>query len=107
MTRRTVVKMRLVDADNLKQELTAERDSKNGYSNWDWGYSGGLLNAIEKVVAAPTVDAVEVVRCKDCKHFDMQRMECQCDAIASDNEGGADYTINFYLDDFCSYGERR
>lgn len=50
---------------------------------------------------------VEVVRCKDCKHFDMQCMECHCNSIATDNEGGADYTINFYLDDFCSYGERR
>ena len=53
------------------------------------------------------VDAVEVVRCKDCKHFNMQRMECENDYVSTDNEGGADYSINFGPDDFCSYGERK
>lgn len=50
---------------------------------------------------------VEVVYCRDCKHFNMQRMECENEDISTDNEGGADYSINFYLDDFCSYGERK
>lgn len=59
------------------------------------------------ILSAPAVDAVEVVRCRDCKHFDHSRMECQCDAVVTDNEGGASFTLNFYLDDFCSYGERR
>jgi hypothetical protein len=67
--------MRLIDADNLKQELTTERDSKNGYSDWDWGYSGGLMNAIEKVAAAPTIEAAPVVhgRCKFCEDDDKFR----------------------------------
>ena len=29
----------------------------------------GLSTAITEIAEAPTVDAVEVVRCKDCKHF--------------------------------------
>ena len=65
---------------------------------------GGGTSCIDK---CPTVDAVCVVRCKDCKHFNMRRMQCENDEISTDNEGGADYSINFYLDDFCSYGERR
>ena len=43
----------------------------------------------------PTVDAVEVVRCRDCKHY---------------NEG---FCVGYHAhhdvmpDDFCSYGERK
>ena len=48
---------------------------------------------------APTVDAGEVVRCKDCKHYyySAYAMRCVCDF---DNK-------EWDKDDFCSYGERR
>lgn len=64
------------------------------------------MDAIEFVDLMPK-DMVAVVRCKDCKHFNMREMECQNDAVSTDHEGGASYSLNFYLDDFCSYGERR
>lgn len=48
-----------------------------------------------------------VVHCRDCKHFNFTRMECENDAISTDHEGGAQYSLNFYVDDFCSHGERR
>lgn len=48
-----------------------------------------------------------VVHCRDCKHFNFTHMECENDAISTDHEGGAQYSLNFYLDDFCSYGERK
>lgn len=70
----------------------------------DRAYYGYAVSFIDN---APAVDAVEVVRCKDCKHFDLRSMECQNDSVVTDNEGGASFTLNFYLDDFCSYGERR
>ncbi len=55
---------------------------------------------------APTVDAVEVVRCKDCIHY------------VNLLGGGSDYRCSIFCgcyerpyptnaDDFCSYGERR
>ena len=46
----------------------------------------------------PTVDAVEVVRCKDCKHWTMG----YCNNFAY-----YDYEPTTNEDDFCSYGERR
>ena len=46
-----------------------------------------------------------VTRCKDCKHFNHKRMECENEAISTDHEGGAQYSLNFGPDDFCSYGE--
>ena len=52
-------------------------------------------------------DYVKVVRCKDCKYWNEREMECKNDYVATDNEGGASFSLNFYLDDFCSYGERR
>ncbi len=33
-------------------------------------------------------------------------MNCKND-VATDHEGGASFSINFGLDDFCSYGERK
>ncbi len=50
-------------------------------------------------------DVAPVVRCKDCKHFNHKRMECGNEAISTDHEGGAQYSLNFWSDDFCSYGE--
>nr|DAG17594.1 MAG TPA: hypothetical protein [Caudoviricetes sp.] len=58
--------------------------------------------ALKKI---PTADVAPVVRCKDCKHFNHKRMECENEAISTDHEGGAQYSLNFWPDDFCSYGE--
>ena len=55
----------------------------------------------------PSADVVEVIRCKDCKYWNEIEMECRNDYVAIDNEGGASFSLNFYLDDFCSYGERK
>lgn len=46
---------------------------------------------------APTVDAVEVVRCKDCKNAKQSNIGVYCSF----------HEIVFSEDDFCSYGERR
>jgi hypothetical protein len=50
---------------------------------------------IPHLLTMPTVDAVPVVRCEDCQHYDVSAMRC----IPS--EDLRDYT------DFCSYGERK
>ena len=63
-----------------------------------------------EIDVAPTVDAVEVVRCKDCKYINRKihakGYGCLCDAHSSNREGHERY---LYVDDgdFCSYGERR
>ena len=56
---------------------------------------------IELIEAAPAVDAVEVVRCKDCKWFKKgQPFRHECKKVGH----GMNY---IEPDDFCSYGERR
>ena len=59
-----------------------------------------LQNVIDYIALFPTVDAVEVVRCKDCKHCSQNTPDGLhwCD----EHEVGS-----LMDDDFCSYGERR
>ena len=52
---------------------------------------------------APTVDAVPVVRCKGCKHYDMG----VCLKIYSDGNVHPEAWQSRRPDDFCSYGERK
>lgn len=47
----------------------------------------------------PTVDAVEVVRCKDCKYRDPENGHC-------DHYMGTAIPLTRRLVDFCSYGEK-
>lgn len=74
--------MRLIDGDTLWEKL----DDEPWYDNADRDEI-----ALPIVAAAPTVDAVEVVRCKDCRYFKLYK--CRMGYSSHD--------------DFCSYGEQR
>ena len=54
---------------------------------------------------APTADAVEVVRCKDCKHYRPQKKSAHWENRA--NYCNRIVTIKTRPYDFCSYGERK
>ena len=57
-------------------------------------------DVIMMIKTAPTVDAVEVVRCKDCKHCDPENYHC-------DHPMGTAARLRRKPDDFCSYAERK
>ena len=59
---------------------------------------GGGTSCIDK---CPTIDAVEVVRYKDCMYWERRLVNAKGFAICA--ASGMDITA----DDFCSYGERR
>ena len=61
-------------------------------------YADGWNSAIKIIDNAPTVDAVPVVRCKDCKHLIFSDCYGECGAARIG-------IVSPY--DFCSYGERR
>ena len=106
---------RLIDADKRIAEI------KNQYCTGCDNYGGvkcracWVDDAMCLIDDATTVDAVEVVRCRDCKYWGDQ------DGIlrSSDGELFARCKINNYLVDgrhiglcpaeydFCSYGERK
>ena len=52
---------------------------------------------------APTVDAVPVVRCRECIHY----FSGACLKIYSDGNVSQDAWQERNEDDFCSYGERK
>lgn len=83
--------MRLIDAD------VADK----------WMRQNNAFIDVSILKAIPTIDAVPVVRCRDCKWFNHYTMECESDDVATDHEGGASFSINFGPDDFCSYGQRK
>lgn len=90
--------MRLIDADRLKDSIMFTCDLG--------GWIGETLLQIKKVAVkyienAPTIDAVEVVRCKDCKYGEYRKDfdDYECHASGC----GLVYDAEFY----CADGERR
>lgn len=90
---------RLVDANELKRHFPKDED-------WDYPVNTNS-RVVEIIDNAPTVDAVEVVRCKDCKYAHMTYGgECKsCDMWKDDD----DFTMTLYLDGdfYCAFAERR
>lgn len=81
--------MRLIDADALEAKLEEQRKL---YIDMDMKGAEHLLvhDVLHHVWEAPTIDAVQVIRCKDCFLYG----ECQA--------------AKFYGDDgYCSVGERK
>ena len=81
--------MRLIDADALKDwsEIVPLTDD------------GGIdINDFdEKLTSMPTVDAVPVIRCKDCKKFVTEEDQAYClDMYGQCDENG-----------FCAWAERK
>ena len=80
------IKKRLIDANELIKEANA--DGAYGYVD------------AKQIADAPTVDAVEVVRCRQCKHCAPENHHC-------DHHMGTVAPLRRKPDDFCSYGERK
>ena len=79
--------MRLIDADNLR--------FSNGLNE-----DGIVYVPLGEIKSQPTVDAVPVVRCKDCKYDE----QCLLQSFVRDNScDSVPYTKNW----FCADGERK
>ena len=84
--------MRLIDADEFRYEWLENGENEYVYD------TNAVLDSID---AQPTIDAVPVVRCKDCVHENMTT----CPLCWIENH--TMHFINHNSDDFCSCGERR
>ena len=93
-------KQRLIDANALKSEFEWLKSVVNESSKDE------VMDVMQRIDNAPTVDAVEVVRCKDCMYYDAKRHRCDHPNLNYDVEC-YDQWIDTEPDDFCSYGERR
>ena len=81
-------------------------DANAFLQHWNKEYRHQYANDMFKIAIAnfPTVDAVEVVRCKDCKKWDQETWFC--DEHSTFGHHGLEWDM-FDPNDFCSYGERR
>ena len=90
--------MRLIDADRA---IEIVRDKGIAHPN-----AYHLTNYTTLILQeAPTVDAVEIVRCMDCKHYMPQKKSAHWENRA--NYCNRIVTIKTQPYDFCSYGERK
>lgn len=88
--------MRLIDAD----ALFAEFENVGWYNNADRDEIAEPL-----ILRAPTIDAVSVVRCKDCMWWINNLTEFSADEDFLECRWNEEESPN--ADDFCSYGERK
>lgn len=79
--------MRPIDADALYTELV--KMSAYGYLT--------AKRAIRRVKQSPTIDAVPVIRCKDCKWFG--KIGCAVNIVDESDEPKEN--------DYCSWAERK
>ena len=84
---------RLIDANAFLKDILTAGIGKTiiEYSESDIGYM---------IRKRPTIDAVPVVRCRECKHCDPENGHC-------DHPMGTAAPLKRKPDDFCSYGERK
>ena len=87
---------RLIDSDKLKEEFTWCMEQASRFNKDQW------KDVIERVENAPTVYAVEVVRCCQCRWFDQSDvpstvfpMMRRCKVL--------NMAVNIF--DYCSQGE--
>lgn len=93
---------RLIDANEYCMELYNEMNYP--------GRSEEFMTAIDVAIAdladAPTVDAVEVARCRECKHHYWEQEPCHGKSVhycKLPHMRG----VEVFKDFFCYYGERK
>ena len=93
---------RLIDADALMKTVF------NDVVLVDGEVKGVGLILAETVDKAPTIDAVPVVRCRECKYSRINHL-MKKDILSCENIDvcGEEYLFERNPNDFCSYGERK
>lgn len=90
--------MRLIDADAFLERMS---------------HTDRFFGVVFDINDAPTVDAVPVVRCKDCKHAEPYKRTdgatgyyCHCKYNVFEYGDRRKYTPVRESGDYCSYGDR-
>lgn len=95
--------MRLIDADLLDEEIMY----------WSMAITGNpksttIINECKSsfrrmIEDQPTIDAISVVRCKDCFHWGNERMSAETEKVKLCDY----YYWPMYSEKYCANGERR
>lgn len=102
-----------IEREAVKKQMNAT--CRNCDARFDERECGrcGMEWAREIVRTVPAADVVEVVRCKDCKHYEESTGWCMKHSHFVDSNGFFCYPDEspewkmFEEKDFCSYGEKR
>ena len=87
---------RLIDKEPIKKFIVDGLNNPNRMK----AFGHDAIEILTEIEYAPTVDAVEVVRCKDCKHMEVTPYNLRLCNVWDSINGMGD-------DGFCNYGERR
>lgn len=94
----------LISRSALLQEVRRCKEAVGACANHDYmvGYASALSGVEGQIADAPAVDAVEVVRCKDCRHR-WDEMRCPMYDMS-----GCFAPLDMSTDEgFCNYGAKR
>ena len=91
--------MRPIDADAL-MDVIRQHEYRLATKQGSIDYGMFTLGIQQAVDEQPTIDAVPVVRCRECKHCDPENYHC-------DHPMSTAAPLRRKPDDFCSYGERK
>ena len=90
---------RMIDANALISYM--DECSKESRFRVYYGYAKSFIDN------APTIDAVPVVRCRECKHWKPTGSKAGNSFSDMEYIGGCEFTKYFRREsDFCSYGEQ-
>ena len=78
--------MRLIDAHKLLDNIETNKETVD------------IVDIVESIIMSPTVDAVPVIRCKDCKHWQCDDDESYCEELG---------IFNTDMNSYCSYAKRK
>lgn len=93
--------MPYIDSEALKKKIFPYGMADNG------NYGINAKSVMVAIEDAPAVDAVEVVRCGECKHFHEYPVVGTNDPSGWGKCTKIGMDIDLTINDFCSYGERR
>ena len=102
--------MRRIDADELKEKICSNvYPVSDSFNDTDYGmfWTGGIEKIIDE---QPTVNAVPVIRCRDCKHNVANK---KIDPLDITDYSGEDIVCDYFMTDgldskdYCSHAERK
>ena len=100
--------MRLCDLDEIKIRVERQYEDCHGYSgNKKAIYREAILAVRSILHSAKTIDAVPVVRCRECKYWKPSGSKAGNSFSDMEYIGGCEFTNYCRREsDFCSYGEK-
>ena len=107
--------MRLCALDEIKVCIDRQYENCHGYSGSKKAIYREAILAVKSILhSAKPIDAVEVVRCKECKYFlqysEKYKQEVECadgDCFIKCLHSEEVQYCSCKNDDYCSFGERR